>query len=632
MNMDDDEFDVRLSRSRSRRGKSPQRFTTRILHALGGNAFRLQTRRSGAAQGRGHVAARIAGRGLNNTARRVVVKIRLVRIKQIGQRSTQMHLRYIEREGVGARGESGHAYDCTNDNVDLDALQKRGADDRHQFRLIVAPEDGVALADLKTYTRQLMRQVETDLGTRTDWIAVDHWNTDNPHTHIVLRGKEQNGNDLVIARDYIAQGFRERASELATMWLGPRTEREIQTSLQRDAQQERWTSLDRSLQRIQDNGQIRLTSHPSPNPVYDNLLRTRLQTLTTLDLAKPIHTNTWQLQPHWESTLRQLGERGDIVRTLQRAMGNESRELAIFENTQQDRTVIGRVVTKGLVDELSDRGYLALDGIDGRAHYVRIHSRDLDAYPKDAIVEARSGIRAIDAAILKEAHAGLFRAVSTRNEDGSIEAKVRRLEALRRAGIVERLADGDWRIPNDLPERGRVFDQQQSGEVTLKLHSHLSLTQQTRAIGATWLDQQLVAQKAVLSNSGFGAQVSDALNEREQFLVGQGLAKQNGQRVVLTRDLLATLRARELTSVAKTIEKETGLRYESIVDGKPIRGIYQRSLQLASGRFALLDNGNGFSLVPWRPVIERHIGKSLSATIIGQRVSWELGRQHDIGL
>src|SRR3546814_11538595 len=78
-----------------------------------------------------------------------------------------------------------------------------------------------------------MKQVELDLGTRLDWVAVDHWDTDNPHTHIVLRGKDDRGEDLVIARDYIGRGMRTRASELATDWLGPRTQRELERSRQR---------------------------------------------------------------------------------------------------------------------------------------------------------------------------------------------------------------------------------------------------------------------------------------------------------------------------------------------------------------------------------------------------------------
>ena len=78
--------------------------------------------------------------------------------------------------------------------------------------------------------------MEADLGTQLEWVAVDHWDTDNPHTHVVLRGKNETGRDLVIARDYIGHGMRHRASELATVWLGPRTELEIRAGMQREVE------------------------------------------------------------------------------------------------------------------------------------------------------------------------------------------------------------------------------------------------------------------------------------------------------------------------------------------------------------------------------------------------------------
>ena len=96
----------------------------------------------------------------------------------------------------------------SRDQVDLRIFAATGSDDRHQFRFIVAPEDGVQLEDLRSFTRTLMARVERDLGTRLEWVAVDHWDTDNPHTHVVLRGKDNGGKDLIIARSYITHGMR----------------------------------------------------------------------------------------------------------------------------------------------------------------------------------------------------------------------------------------------------------------------------------------------------------------------------------------------------------------------------------------------------------------------------------------
>ncbi|BAN49278.1 LysR family substrate-binding domain-containing protein [Metapseudomonas resinovorans] len=114
-------------------------------------------------------------------------------LRRAGKRSTLSHLRYIERDGVSREGNPGKAYGPLTDQADVEAFEARGREDRHQFRFIVSPEDAEQLDDLRTDTRHLMSRMEADLGTRLDWVAVDHWNTDNPHTHIVLHGKDDIG-------------------------------------------------------------------------------------------------------------------------------------------------------------------------------------------------------------------------------------------------------------------------------------------------------------------------------------------------------------------------------------------------------------------------------------------------------
>ena len=136
----------------------------------------------------------------------------------------------------------------------MPAFEERGREDRHQFRLIVSPEDAEQLDDLRTHNRHLMGRMEADLGSRLDWMAVNHWNTANPHTLIVLRGKDDTGKDLIISQAYITRGMRERAAELSTEWLAPRTEPDLQHTLVREVDQERWTSLDRTLQREAKDG------------------------------------------------------------------------------------------------------------------------------------------------------------------------------------------------------------------------------------------------------------------------------------------------------------------------------------------------------------------------------------------
>ena len=650
----DDDFRIRPSAPKNR----GQGFVSKVLKQAGrassgkssvrrpgaaGGAGRGTGQRPGSRLGRGHTAARFAGAKLTPMSRRVAIKTLLVNQQRASPQSLAKHLRYIERDGAGRDGEPGQAYGPQTDAADLEAFKERCADDRHHFRFIVSPEDGAELDNLRTYTRHLMDRIEADLGTRLEWVAVDHWNTDNPHTHLIVRGRDDTGKDLIIAGDYIADGFRHRAAELVTEWLGPRTELEIQQTLTREVDQERWTSLDRTLKReLGDDGLVHVERFNEPRLQRQRLLLIgRLQRLQRLGLADEMQPGTWAVHADAEKTLRALGERGDIIRTMQRAMRGEPRELAVFEPGDDGRTILGRVAAKGLADELRDRGYLVIDGVDGKAHYVALNARDeLANYPTGAVVEVKGSadVRAADRNIAALASDGLYRAdhhlaiaqgqaTPDRDPHEVVAVHVRRLEALRRAGIVERVAEGLWKVPDDLPERGRQYDAQRLGGVAVELKSHIPIERQARVIGATWLDQQLIGGGKGLGDLGFGGEAKPAMQQRADFLAEQGLAERRGQRVILARNLLGTLRNRELAQVAQDIAAETGLAHRPTADGQRVAGIYRRSVMLASGRYAVLDDGMGFSLVPWRSVIEQRLGRQIAATVRSGGVSWEIGRR-----
>ncbi len=623
----------------SQSGQRTQRFVSQVLKQVSKAGAKVSGRhgaRPASSFGRGRVAAGLAGSRLGADARRVVIKSRYVVLKKAGAHSVSTHLRYIERDGVTRDGERGQAYGPETDTADLKAFEERGKGDRHQFRFIVSVEDAGELEDLRDYTREFMQRMATDLETRLDWVAVDHWDTDNPHMHIVLRGRAANGQDLVIAPDYMAHGMRTRASELATEWLGPRSELEIRQGLLREVEQERLTSLDRALLRHASLNRVDLTRQPNDRP-RQTLLRARLQRLEAMELAGRIDANHWQLSPNMQQTLTTMGERGDILRTMHKALRGQQRECVL--ETEPTSPVIGRIASKGLADELNDQGYLVVDGIDGRAHYARLPvGADLAALPVGGIVEMKSAgrERSVDRNIAGIVRDGLYRSadhlVQLRQQGAAdpqttVDAHVRRLEALRRSGIVERMVDGVWRVTPDFLSRAQAHDAQRAAGDIIELRSHLPIEQQVRAQGATWLDHQMVGGARNLSPHGFGAQVRGALQDRMDFLVEQGLAERRGQRVVLARNLLATLRDRELAEAGKVIQHQTGLRHRPLREGERANGIYRRSVQLVSGRFAMLDDGMGFSLVPWRPVVEQRLGQQVSAIVRGASVTWELGRQ-----
>lgn len=644
---DEDRFRVKPAAPKSRGGPRSQRFVSQVLKQVsktGAKPSGQSLGRPANTFGRGRVAASTAGQRLGSNARRVIIKSRFVVLRRASPNSVAVHLRYIERDGVTRDGQKGQAYGVDTDAADLKAFQERGQNDRHQFRFIVSAEDGQELEDLKGFVRQLMCRMEIDLETRLDWVAVDHWDTDNPHTHIVLNGHTggpaSGRENLVIAPDYMAQGMRQRASEIATEWLGPRTEAEIRQSLLKEVDQQRLTSLDRTLIRQSGDDGVDLAGSPQDRQ-RQHALRARLQRLEGMGLVKRTDTNRWKLQHGMAATLDAMGQREDALETVRRALKSQRRECVIDEHPTS--SVIGRIAGKGLADELHDRGYLVVDGIDGRAHYLKLPAgTDLAELPVHGIVEARPADqeKPVDRHIANIARDGLYKIAdhvvqlkqaNDRDPQSTVDAHVRRLEALRRAGIVERIADGVWKVPPDLLQKARQHDAQKASGLAIELRSHLSIDQQVRAIGATWLDKQLVGEGSALTGRGFGDQVRDAMRDRVDFLATQGLAEWRKQRAVLVNNLLATLRDRDLAAAGKMLAQQTGQAYRPVQAGEQARGIYRGSLRLASGRFALLDDGRSFCLVPWRPVVEPRIGQSVSAVVVGNSVSWRFGRQPSIG-
>ena len=150
--------------------------------------------------------------------------------------------------------------------------------------------------------------------------------------------------------------------------------------------------------------------------------------------------------------------------------------------------------------------------------------------------------------------------------------------------------------------------------------------------GATWLDRQAIAREPATLGGGFGAEVQDAIEKRNDHLAGQGLAERRAGRIVFARNLMDTLRRRELDAVGERLAAETGLPLRTSKDGEYITGRYRQRLSLASGRFAMVDNGLGFQLVPWSPSMEKHLGQQVSGIARSSGVDWSFGRKRGLGI
>lgn len=645
----DEDFKPRLGRTRPKSGKSGRKYLALVVAAArrAGARTGIRNRRfDGSRIGRGAGVGRVLSgrdRHAGLRSRRVIVKTRLVRLAGKGLGGAGSHLRYIQRDGVTREGEPGRLYSRGQDVADGKAFLERCGEDRHQFRFIVSAEDADQYGDLKPFVRRLMTQMEEDLGTGLDWVAVDHFNTGHPHSHIMLRGRDDRDQNLVIAREYIAHGLRERAAQLVTLDLGPRTDLEIEQRLRRDIGEERLTAIDRQL--LRDANEGRIVAAGVSDPFRHALRAGRLQKLERFGLAEELGGGRWRLAEGMETALRQIGERGDIIRTMQRELSARQldRPLAdrVIHEPGASGHVVGRVVLRGLSDELQDRHFMIVDGVDGRSHYLAIGKGEaVEPLAEGSIVRVspRSAeVRPVDRTIAEVAAANGGRydmAAHLRHDPQASQAfaetHVRRLEAMRRVmGIVERTPDGNWIISPDHLDRAAAYEARQLRDrpVVVETLSAVPLDRLPRADSATWLDREFVAAAPEpVRDAGFGSEVRAAQTVRRQWLMAEGLAESQGGAMVYRAGMVETLRRRELLRVAGQLSDELGLPFVETKPGDRIDGTFRRAVDMTSGRHALIERSREFTLVPWRPVLEQHVGKTVSGILRADGINWTLGR------
>lgn len=661
----DDEFTPKMGKPRTRGGKvsagrsylNSVRKATNLARGGGPQPAKsgLSTSFTGSRIGRGSGAGRVLSsrsgvEGLRQ--RRVIVKARIVKLSGKGMAAALAHMRYVQRDGVTREGTPGQLYSAQLDVADGRDFIARADGDRHQFRFIVSPEDGVLYDDLKGVTRSLMTQMENDLNTRLDWVAVDHFNTGHPHTHIIVRGRDDLGKDLIIAKEYITAGIRERASEVIAFDLGPRKDSEIEAALKAEVKHDRFTSLDTQLVRSQsEDGLVKVADGDS---LRQSLLTGRLHKLEGLGLAEKAGAGTWRLSDDLEPTLRRMGERGDIYKIMADELRRSQRDRALPDalihdqmptpeaKTDRPISIVGQVLKRGLSDELNDRHYLMVDAADGRVHYLDIGQGDrVGPTPSNSIVRLTPNVPRLSRADetiaqVAEASGGRYSIDLHLKHDSNArqafaETHMRRLEAIRRVtGEVERDVTGYFKVGTDYRDIALRYEQTQAQAMPVKVEvlATLSLDQQVKRNAATWLDRELTATEPLaLASTGFGAAASQALTSRTQWLVEEGIVTlgKDGQ-AALPHDLTRTLTRRELNETANQLSKANGLKYVEPREGVSIEGRLKGAVDLASGKFALVERSKEFTLVPWREVLTKHIGKDISGIHREHGTNWSMSR------
>lgn len=628
---------------RPRPGRPGDQGRPRILRGAGNirkvaarlGPVKARTGFRGSRIGRGHGAvpqARNRPRGLSaRDMRRVTVKVHIARTGRRGAAGAlAAHLRYVQRDGVERDGSGGQLYDRGRDIADAGAFRERCEGDRHQFRLIVSPEDAAELGDLKFFTRRLMTEMERDTGTRLDWVAVDHHNTGHPHTHIIIRGKDENGRDLVISPDYLMQGLRGRASSLMTEELGPRRELDILRAEQREATADRFTRNDRIIAGLASDGRVVV---PAPDGSEGRSLKTallrRLRHLEGLHLAIPAGTGEWQLREGWENTLKSLGRRGDIIRSLAAARepGVEAGRVLFFADRAPEAAgVTGTVISQGPDDELRDRRFLLVQDFSGNVWHVSgagIEPGELP--PAGAVVEMsarRAAPRQADLVIADIAAqtGGIYSdALHAAADPGASAAfrlaHKRRLEALRMKGVVSRSPDGSWTIPPDFPERAASAGLSTERGAAIRVRSWMSLGAQITARAETWLDS------AEARDAASGLEPARAA--RRAYLTRKGYLR-DGE-TVLSQESRQNLRAAEMARAAAIEAAATGRKLADPAAAGRFEGRLERVLSLGQGRMVLIGTDAQFALVPWQRAMARFRGDSLVLSARPSGAGWTFG-------
>lgn len=582
-------------------------------------------------------------------SRRAIVKVNLVKMGAYGSDAQRHHLDYIQRDSAAREGDKGSLFGRDDIFADADDFHERGKDDRHQFRIIVSPEDGKEIGDLNVFTRNLMSQMERDLETKLDWVAANHYDTANPHTHIVIRGVNDAGKTLIIPREYISHGMREAAEHLATLELGPMTQIDVAKKLAGEIHKERFTKLDRDLLDKSVNQIVDVSAKLAEGMNWQQRFeKGRVRALAKLGLAEKVGFGKWRLDDNLERTLRRLGDRGDIIKAYHQALKKESLERASYSDPVYDpaatlaKPITGRVVTKGILDDVNDRSYIVVDTVHGEAIFVETgRAGNIADLEPGMIVKAgpqsysprQSDYTIVDIASKR---GGIYSPSAHEMSDPTareefVKAHVRRLEAMRRKGHAERRQDGSWKIPRDYLRRAADYEKARGfgNPVKLDILARAPLTDLPQTIGKTWLDEELGVAAQSGTYEGFGEEVEAAKVQRRQFLMQRGLISAEQ---TVSESTLKALETLDLDAAAKRLSEALGKAYTKAPERGRIAGKYREAIIRPSGKYAIIEKSKEFTLVPWRETMDRNLGKSISGVMKGQTISWTLtkARGHSI--
>ncbi len=576
-------------------------------------------------------------------SRRVFIRVKVVMRTPKARASLKACVRYFGREGAGEDGARAVFFGPLEDRPDARAEVDRWADDRRHYRIVVNPEDGQELADVRSFARRMMKQIEIDTDTPLEWLAVAHYDTGRPHLHIILRGVRDDGRDLVFSRGYAAHGLRSRCEALTTEILGPRSDR---TASSRDLTADRLTAMDDTILRRQDDGWINLEGLESGERA--NAQR-RLVHLERRGWATRDSQGLWTLPENLRDILRSVGEQEAREAAATRAIWGgfwcgQTHRLEPLRLLEGEVIVGAYAGVQPLKWHKKAAQLLVLETMDGRLGHVRLASLDrvmiLDRVPERALIELRGRPwreRASDRTIAQIAQLrnGVYSkadhlVVRPRDRPVFIERHLRRLEAMRREGAVEPRGDGRFAIPPDYVSRALEADQARHGpaDAEVRVLDIRPLHLQTEARGVTWLDR---VAGGLEPDPGLGSMADEARRlgqERAEARKGWGIG--DGSKLT-DKDMLALWKM-EIEAQFKRLGKDEKLVVKA-EEGQPFSGVYNDSVHMGGRTYAAVESRSVVTLAPWRAGLEACRGQGLTAVLQAGRVEFRFGeRGRGLGL
>ena len=374
------EFRLYPRRPRPRQASSPRTWCSTYILLLS-YAQQLRARRHKA-----RAKCRVPSRPYNQRC-----AVRVMYTKNATRGQWKAHGRYIARESAtqGRAVEAG--FDATERGINIAASldQWQLAGDERLWKLILSPEFGDKI-DLVQLTRDLMKRMTCDLDTRLEWVAMSHFNTDNPHVHVALRGVREDGKPLRLERDYIKRGIRSIAEDLCTRRLGYRTQVDVAQAQRREVSQQRFTSLDRAIARNKptDGQSSHFPVSRKPVEPKNQYVIARLRTLESMGLAEADGADQWLVRQDFETALRamqRLGDRQKILAAHGVPVSDKRLPLVMFD-LRNCTTLEGRILAHG-EEEATGRSFMMLEGTDAKVHCI-YHT------PQMAEARGRGGLRA----------------------------------------------------------------------------------------------------------------------------------------------------------------------------------------------------------------------------------------------